>query len=140
MFGASTVQSPLRPFLAAIIPVKTENHPIDAVNFLNSTPLPGKMFNKYGWGGYLIYALQPSQPVFIDGRADMYGEEIFSEYRKVVSIDKDIDTILDKYEVNWLIYPQDTPLVRYLLAGNCWSQIYEDEETSVLLRNPSPLP
>ncbi len=140
LFGASTVQSPLRPFLAAIIPVKTENHPIDAVNFLNSTPLPGKMFNKYGWGGYLIYALQPSQPVFIDGRADMYGEEIFSEYRKVVSIDKDIDTILDKYEVNWLIYPQDTPLVRYLLAGNCWSQIYEDEETSVLLRNPSPLP
>jgi hypothetical protein len=140
LFGASIYQSPLRPFMTAIIPVKSENHPVTAVKYLNSTPLPGKMFNKYGWGGYLIYALQPSQPVFIDGRADMYGEELFTEYSKVAGIDKDIETILKKHEVNWVIYPHDTPLVRYLLAGNRWNEIYHDEETSVLLRNLNPLP
>lgn len=140
LFGASTFQSPLRPFMTAIIQVNPETHPIEAVKYLNSTPLPGKMFNKYNWGGYLIYALQPSQPVFIDGRADMYGEELFTEYSKVAGIDKDIETILKKHEVNWVIYPHDTPLVRYLLAGSRWSQIYQDEETSVLLRKPSPLP
>lgn len=140
LFAASTVQSPLRLFMTAIIPIKSEYHPVSAVKFLNSTPLSGKMFNKYGWGGYLIYALEPSQQVFIDGRADMYGEELFTEYRKVVAIDKDIETILKKHEVNWVVYPQDTPLVRYLLAGNHWSQIYQDDEASVLLRNPTPLP
>jgi len=140
LFAASSFQSPLRPFMTAIISVNAENHPVAAAEFLNSTPLPGKMFNKYGWGGYLIYALEPSQSVFIDGRADMYGEDLFEEYRKVVAIDKDIDTILKKHEVNWMIYPHDTPLVRYLLAGNSWSQIYQDEEASVLLRKPSPLP
>jgi hypothetical protein len=140
LFAACTFQSPLRPLMAAIIPVNSKNHPVVAVNHLNSTPLPGKMFNKYGWGGYLIYALEPPQAVFIDGRADMYGEDLFTEYRKVVGIDKDINTILEKHEVNWVIYPHDTPLVRYLLAGNKWRQIYQDEEASVLLRNPSPLP
>ncbi|MEZ4483962.1 MAG: hypothetical protein R2864_04995 [Syntrophotaleaceae bacterium] len=88
----------------------------------------------------MIYALDPSQPVFIDGRADMYGEELFKEYRKVVAIDKDIDTILEKHDVRWVVYPNDTPLVRYLLAGNRWKQIYQDEEASVLLRNPTPRP
>jgi hypothetical protein len=140
LFGASTFQSPLRPFMTAIIPIESKCHPVSAVKFLNSTPLPGKMFNKYSWGGYLIYALQPSKPVFIDGRADMYGEEIFSEYRKVVAIDKDVDSILDKYEVDLVIYPNETPLVKYLLAGSRWDEIYHDEEASVLLRKPSPLP
>ena len=140
LFAASTFHSPFRPFMTAIVSVNNENHPVEAVSFLNSTSLPGKMFNKYGWGGYLIYALAPSQEVFIDGRADMYGEDLFGEYRKVVAIDKDIETILEKHEVNWVIYPHDTPLVRYLLAGNRWRKIYQDEEASVLLRNPSPLP
>jgi hypothetical protein len=140
LFAASTFQSPIRSVMTAIISLNAENHPVAAVKFLNSTPLPGKMFNKYGWGGYLIYALEPSQSVFIDGRADMYGEDLFAEYRKVVAIDKDIETILEKHEVNWVIYPHDTPLVRYLLAGNRWQEIYQDEEACVLLRNPSPLP
>lgn len=125
--------------MTAIISLNAEDHPVAAAQYLNSTPLPGKMFNKYGWGGYLIYALDPSQPVFIDGRADMYGEDLFVEYRKVVDIDKDIETILEKHEVNWVIYPHDTPLVRYLVAGNQWQEIYQDEEASVLLRNPSPV-
>lgn len=136
LLWASTFQSPLRPFMTAIIPVKPENHPVAAVRYLNSTPLPGKMFNKYGWGGYLIYALKPFRPVFIDGRADMYGEDIFTEYRKVTGLDKEMEAILAKYNVNWVIYPQDTPLVRYLLAGGHWNEVYHDEETSVLLRNP----
>lgn len=140
LFCSSIYQSPLRPLMAAVIPVKSEYHPVAAVNYLNSAPLAGKMFNKYGWGGYLIYALDPSQPVFIDGRADMYGEELFKEYRKVIAIDKDIDMILEKHDVSWVLYPSDTPLVRYLLAGNRWKQIYQDEEASVLLRNPTLRP
>lgn len=140
LFAAAALQSPLRPYISAIIPIDPEHHPVAAVEYLNSAPMTGNMFNKYGWGGYLIYALQPPQPVFIDGRADMYGEEIFSDYQKVVRIDKEIDEILDKYKVNWVVYPHDSPLVRYLLVSRQWNEVYQDEEASVLLRNPSPLP
>ena len=140
LFAASTFQSPLRPFLNAIIPINPKDHPVAAVEYLNSAPLNGNMFNQYGWGGYLIYATQPFRPVFIDGRADMYGEEIFKEYQKVVGIDKDTEEILDKYQVNWVIYPHDSALVRYLLAGKRWNEVYRDEEASVLLRNPSLFP
>ena len=40
------------------------------------------MFNEYALGGYLLYALNPPPKVFIDGRADMYGEQILSDYRQ----------------------------------------------------------
>ena len=38
------------------------------------------MFNAYSWGGYLIYRLYPDFPVYIDGRADLYGPAFFSQY------------------------------------------------------------
>lgn len=140
LFAASSYPSILRPLMTRILPANPENHPITAVQYLNSQPLPGKMFNNYGWGGYLIYALKPPRQVFIDGRADMYGEEIFTEYRKVISLDKNTDSILDKYDVNWVIYPHNSALVRYLLAGGRWREVYQDEEACVLLRNPVPRP
>lgn len=140
MLLASTPLSPLRPYMASIISVGPKSHPLAAVEYLKSSSLSGNMFNKYGWGGYLIYALQPRQPVFIDGRADMYGEDIFSEYRKVVALEKESMEILKKYDVNWVIFPQDTPLIRYLLTTGGWQEVYRDEEASVLLRNPVPSP
>jgi hypothetical protein len=32
----------------------------------------GRMYNDYIWGGYLIWRLYPENPVFIDGRAEVY--------------------------------------------------------------------
>jgi hypothetical protein len=124
----------------ATIPIPEKNHPIDAVEFLNANPLPGNMLNKYGWGGYLIYALDPPRKVFIDGRADMYGEEIFGDYRKIVGIEKEIEELLQQYQISWVLFPWDTPLIRYLLATQNWREIYRDEEASVLLRSPAPRP
>ena len=45
--------------------------PVRAVEYLRQHPLPGPMYNTYGYGGYLIWSL-PEHKVFIDGRADVY--------------------------------------------------------------------
>ncbi len=136
--------SPLMPsgrrLFQALITVSPKNHPVNAVRFLNAHPLQGNMFNNYSWGGYLIYALDPPQKVFIDGRADMYGEKIFGDYREIVGIEKGIEELLEQYQVNWILFPEDAPLVRYLMATGNWREIYRDEEASVLLRNPNPRP
>ncbi|MDL1894720.1 hypothetical protein FBQ82_00460 [Anaerolineae bacterium CFX7] len=39
--------------------------PVNAVNFLERNPPPGKMFNEYTWGGYLEYRLFPSVRVLV---------------------------------------------------------------------------
>jgi hypothetical protein len=129
-----------RKLFQAVIPVSEETHPVHAVAFLQANPLPGNMFNKYSWGGYLIFALDPPQKVFIDGRADMYGEEIFGDYQKIVGIKKEVDELLEKYAVNFVLFDTDAPLVRYLTATKRWREIYRDEEASILLRTPDLTP
>ncbi|MCB0994906.1 MAG: hypothetical protein KDB21_07430, partial [Acidimicrobiales bacterium] len=49
-----------------------EEYPVAAVDYLVETGLADQNgFNAYQWGGYLIWR---SVPVFIDGRADVYGD------------------------------------------------------------------
>ena len=57
----------------------TLRNPVAAVEFLKSQRLPGPIYNRYGWGGYLIYQLYPEYRVYIDGRADVYGDDFFAE-------------------------------------------------------------
>jgi hypothetical protein len=106
-----------------------------AIDFLAESPPSGKMFNDYSLGGYLIYALNPPQPVFIDGRADMYGEEIFTDYGKITKVTEDTDALLQQYDIDWIIFPWDRPLIRYLNAGGGWAEIYRDDQLAILVRN-----
>jgi hypothetical protein len=57
--------------------VENNRFPARAVAFLHTHPPSGPMFNYYDWGGFLIWKLYPPLRVFIDGRADVYGEKIF---------------------------------------------------------------
>ncbi|MEK6221362.1 MAG: hypothetical protein N2D54_03855, partial [Chloroflexota bacterium] len=48
----------------------TERVPRDAAAYLQKEQLPGKLFNSYNWGGYLIWQAR-DYPVYIDSRADL---------------------------------------------------------------------
>lgn len=109
-----------------------------AIRYLAEHPPQGRMYNEYSLGGYLIYALDPPQKVFIDGRADMYGEKIFTDYGKISKVEKEADALLARYRVDWVIFPWDRPLVRYLMAGGDWSEVYRDKQVAILVRKEKP--
>src|SRR5690606_1101319 len=48
--------------------------PVEATDYLKSSSLSGTMFNSYNMGGYLIRNL-PKEPVFVDSRIDLYGND-----------------------------------------------------------------
>ena len=47
--------------------------PVAAAEFVKAKGYVGPLYNDYGWGGYLIWALR--MPVAIDGRAALHGDE-----------------------------------------------------------------
>ena len=51
---------------------EAQRFPARAVAFLQTHPAV-RIFNHYDWGGYQVWKLYPSTPVFIDGRADLYA-------------------------------------------------------------------
>jgi hypothetical protein len=109
--------------------------PVKAADFVASSGITGRMFNEYGHGGYLMYRLYPRQKVFIDGRADMYGDEFMKEYLAIIGGKPAWKEKFDRYAIDFAVLPRQVPLRQLLLAGGDFKLVYDDERYSVLVRN-----
>jgi len=113
---------------------RAEVFPVQAMDWLETNPQEGNMFNYFTWGGYILYRGWPQNLVFIDGQTDFYGEALTREYEQVITRQNGWEAILKKYDVNWTILPLAAPLNASLLEAG-WTILYEDE-TAVILRAP----
>jgi len=87
-------------------------YPKDLINFMHNQQLPDKMFNSFNLGAATIFNFFPKRKVFIDGRAEFYGHEFFSQYRQVLDADQQaLDEILEKYQIEGFVlsYFRDAP-------------------------------
>lgn len=88
--------------------------PIAAANLLAAHPAPGHMLNQYGWGGYLVYRLFPTQPVFVYGDAAVTGDRLLQDYADIIYLSPREPDLLDRYGINWVIFKADDPLITAL--------------------------
>ncbi len=112
-----------------------KSKPVDAVEFIKKEKIKGNMFNNDEFGDYIIYAAWPQYKVFFDGRSDMYGTEMMKEYFKVTRIQPDIDNVLEKYKIDWIIYDSGSSLSVYLLQKKDWKLIYSDGVADIFVRD-----
>jgi hypothetical protein len=122
---------------AVTLPVQVEsaleeNYPTAAVAWIQENQPPGNLFNEYNWGGYLIWDLR-AYPVAVDGRTDLYGDEILTQYVQVQSAQDGWAHILDDWDVNLVLVSPNTPLTA-ALAESGWQQAYADEVATVWIR------
>lgn len=109
--------------------------PVKAADFIKSTGINGRMFNSYNFGGYLIYRLYPEQKVFIDGRADMYGDDFVNEYVKIAKVQPGWEKAFDKYNIDYVIIGLNEPLTQLLRVRGDFRLVYADDHHAVLVRN-----
>lgn len=106
--------------------------PAGASAYLQLHPPPGHIFNNYDWGGYLIWKLSPETPVFIDGRADLYGEGFLNDYAAIDGLKGGWREKFDIWKISAAVLPQKAPLIQGLLIGNGWKVVYKDAQSVVL--------
>ncbi len=111
--------------------------PVAAVKFVKGNPgqFAGNMFNQYMWGGYLMEYL-PDHRVFVDGRADFYGEPLVKEFDDVTALRTNWTQILAKYDVRWTLMPTDHRLNVALALKSEWRVAYTDEVSAIYRRLP----
>lgn len=110
--------------------------PIEAASQLNRSGLEGRLFNPYNWGGYLVWAA-PDYPVFVDGRTDLYNDEIIQEWLRVTRAEKGWDNVLEGYRVNLILTESGSTLAKTLDHAAGWSKQYSDPIAAVYRRrNP----
>jgi len=116
------------------------NYPEKAVAYLQQNPVPGPMFNEYGWGGYLIWSRSPHSRVFIDGRADIYEHGgVLKDYMSISLLEPDTQALLRKYGVNSCLIQLHAPLGTLLAGLPDWQRAYADD-VSVLYVRKEPRP
>jgi hypothetical protein len=116
---------------------EAKEFPTAAVSFLRASHLPGPMLNHYNWGGYLIWQLYPEYKVFIDGRADVYGDDLMDERYSLYWVQRsDWQKDLESRDIRLVVLPPDAPLVTALREAPDWKQAYADAQAVVLARQP----
>ncbi len=111
--------------------VERAKFPAAAVDFLQKNNLTAPLYNAYGWGGYLIWRGYPVTRVFIDGRADVYGDQFIEEFLRTYRGGANWRAQLDRYGVRLVLVEPDAPIVAQLLQGSEWRRIYADERAVI---------
>jgi hypothetical protein len=113
------------------------SYPVGAANWLQAHPEVGtRMYNQYGWGGYLAYRFypQPNRRVFIFGEAALMGDPLLNEYQDVQTLRSDWKQVLDKYGVDYIVYNRGEALANVLATQPEWTLAYEDSVAVIYVR------
>jgi hypothetical protein len=134
---------PAAGFLAAVAFLSVNNttyhqfnekqKPVAAVEFLIKEHISGNMYNSDQFGDYIIYVAWPQYRVFFDGRLDMYGAERIKEYYKIQNSEPGWEKVLEKYDIDWIIFDAKSALSRYLLVLGGWRLVYADKVAHVFV-------
>jgi len=110
--------------------------PVRAIEYLRQHPVPGPMFNSYGYGGYLIWAL-PEQKVFIDGRGDLYERGgVFSDYLEAAQLKPAAFAVLRTYRIQSCLLDRERSqaLATVLTNQPDWKKVYSDNVSALFVR------
>jgi hypothetical protein len=108
--------------------------PVEAIEWIQQERPQGPMFNSYNWGGYLIWRLWPDYLVFVDGRTDLFGDELLSQYLEVQFARPGFQKVLDEYGVNFVLTEAQGFTDNFLALDDGWMQAYSDDVAVVYVR------
>jgi hypothetical protein len=103
------------------------------------------VLNDYTYGGYLTFiGVRP----YIDGRADMYGDEFVSDFMSLIhTAEADhLQKTLDKNKVAWTIFSKGDVMVQGMDNRPGWHRLFANNYTVVHVRDdiipppPGPKP
>jgi hypothetical protein len=113
---------------------EAQHFPQAGAAFLSRERPPGPILNHYNFGGYFIWKLYPQNPVFIDGRADVYGDQFMNEFAAAYHFTGDWSLPLRRWDIRTVVLPPDAPLITTLRSSPAWTQIYADSRAVVLTK------
>jgi len=112
--------------------------PAAALRAARIAGVSGEVLNEYSYGGYLIFQ---DIKVFLDGRSDLYGDELLRRNVDALSLrdGKALTALLDDYRIGWTLLVPGTPAVALLDVLPGWQRVYADNIAVVHKRRPDTL-
>lgn len=108
--------------------------PEAAVQAAQAAASGGQVLNSYHFGGYLIFSgIAP----YIDGRADMYGDDFLAAYGHAVKLEAgdSLPRLLERQHIGWTLLAPGLPAVALLDHLPGWRRLYADDTAVVHVRS-----
>lgn len=113
------------------------SYPVGAADWLAAHPEVGtRMYNQYGWGGYLAnrFYPDPNRKVFIFGEAALMGDPLLNQYEDVQTLRTSWKQVLDQYRVDYVVYNKGEALANVLATQPEWTLVYQDSVAVIYVR------
>jgi hypothetical protein len=112
-------------------------YPVKAMNALEREGLIGtRLLMDDGDAAYAELAYPGGdQPVFMDDRFDMFPDQVIADFMLVSRAGPGWERVLDRYDVETIVWDGSRPLVQLLRQSGEWTQIHEDDTWVALVRN-----
>ncbi|MGI9862540.1 hypothetical protein SDD30_14260 [Moorella naiadis] len=105
-----------------------DNYPVKAVEVIKERGYD-KVYNEYGWGGYLIWS---GIPVYIDGRADLYSHGgIFDGYMNLIQGDKPAGEAIEDTGAKTALVAVNDIRDAVLKEAPGWVEVYRDKTAAI---------
>ncbi len=113
-------------------------YPVQVVNYLNQLD-GGKVFNPYGYGGFLIANLSPNYKIYIDGRTNiLYPFEFMKRYNEALRSVTKMQAEIEKYNINYLLI-KNRPEQYSRFQGKVGLKLdYADNDNMLFVRDKTP--
>ncbi len=109
--------------------------PIEAERRLREQHWPDPIFSTMVESSYLLYC---DHPVFYDGRLEVYGEDRFDEYRRIVETESGWKQAAKSYGFRTAVVGLNSRLINTLAADPNWRLAYIDDVAGVFIRADTP--
>ncbi len=109
-------------------------YPIGAVDYLRKERPPGNLYNSYNWGAYLLWTL-PEYAVFVDGRTDLYNDEILDQWFQIAQAQDGWEQVVERWNIQIILMEKEWRMSK-LFQQSGWCQTYHDEVAIVLEKCP----
>ena len=118
---------------AALLAKAGQSYPVAASDYIREHRLPQPLFNAYQWGGFLTWYL-PEYPVAIDGRTELYGEDVVTQYSKVMNADERYTEYPALAGAQTILLPKSAIMGEALSSVPIFKVEYSDDVAIVLSR------
>lgn len=116
-------------------------YPAAGLAWLQRHGVQGRLLAHDRWGGYIGWTSHGQIPVFLDGRLEMFGEDLYHQYRGILFGREDqCLPLLDRYQVQAiLVSPQNQmELFEQLWKTKNWALVYWDHVCVLYVRIHGP--
>jgi hypothetical protein len=99
----------------------------------------GRVFTRLEWGDYLSFAAHGENPVFCDGRIELYPDSLWKQYIQISAGRPDAERILDRWAVDYLVLDAQyhATLLTRIGRNGSWKTVWRSGQV-VLLERSTP--